>query len=58
MKDDIERLVRHAAIMGVDWPTTGDLCDMKNQSWRSLPDHLTKLIIEEEDVVRDTFDLP
>jgi hypothetical protein len=47
-RGDIERLVEHAAVMDFE-RVEGVLPDRANESWRSLPDHLTRQIGAVED---------
>ena len=53
MNDDIERLVSHCALLGI---FIVDGIGDPNESWRALPDHLTKMIEEEEEKIKNERD--
>lgn len=47
--DDIDRLVEHAAVLGIG--LRDDDQDLPTESWRSLPDHLQKAINEKTELL-------
>jgi len=50
---DLQRLIDHCAVLGTEWPDTGDFCGRITTSRYSLPDHLQEAITKaEEDLVR------